>query len=117
MEKEETTKLLKEAVSMWGTDAQLWMLVEEAGELIKAVAKMHRASMDRRDAILGFIDELVDVQVMIDQWRLEVGEERFNRAYDLKMKRLAAKLDVYREAHRTNPHLEKAAHIDLSDFM
>jgi ABC-type arginine transport system ATPase subunit len=117
MNKEEETKLLKQAVEMWGTEAQLWMLIEESGELIKAVCKMHRASSDRHTAAVAFLDELVDVSVMIDQWKLEVGEERFDRARDLKMKRLKEKLFVYSEAHRTKPEMPWPMHINLRDFM
>ena len=117
MDKEQETKLLKEAVKMWGTEAQLWMLIEESGELVKAICKMHRASSNRHDAVVAFLDELVDVSVMVDQWKLEVGEERFDRARDLKMKRLKEKLFVYSEAHRTKPEMPWPMHFDLKEFM
>jgi len=117
MDQKYETELFKEAVKMWGTEAQLWMLVEEAGELIKAVCKMHRASSDRHEAVAAFIDELVDVQVMLNQWKLEVGPDRFDRAYELKMRRLASKLEVYREAHRTKPEMPWPMHFDLKEFM
>lgn len=117
MDKDEETKLLKEAVEMWGTTAQLWMLVEECSELTTAVCKMHRASSNQHDALVAFIDELVDVSVMVDQWILEVGQEAFDRVRDSKMRRLAGKLERYRETHRGDLYPWKPAHINLKEFM
>jgi NTP pyrophosphatase (non-canonical NTP hydrolase) len=117
MDEKGETELLKQAVEMWGTDAQLWMLVEECGELIKAVSKMHRASSDQHEAIKAFVDELVDVSVMVDQWKLEVGKETFDRARDLKMRRLAGKLEKYRESHRLNTAMPWPNRVDLDQFM
>ena len=117
MNKEEETKLLKEAVRMWGTRAQMTMLIEECAELIKTVCKLDRASKDPHEAALEFVDELVDVSVMVDQFILEVGQERFDRARDLKMKRLKEKLFVYSEAHRTKPEMPWPQRINLTEFM
>jgi hypothetical protein len=116
MDGPEEMNLLKQAVETWGTEAQLWMLAEECSELIVAVCKMHRASSDQHEAVRAFVDELVDVSVMVDQWILEVGQERFDRARDLKMRRLATKLDTYRKA-RAQSGAEPPAHIDLTAYM
>lgn len=117
MDEKQEIELLKQAVEMWGTEAQLWMLVEECSELTTAVCKMHRASSNQHEALIAFIDELVDVSVMVDQWKLEVGQEVFDHARDLKMRRLAGKLEKYREAHRLNTAMPWPNKVDLDKFM
>jgi NTP pyrophosphatase (non-canonical NTP hydrolase) len=117
MDASEEKKVFGDAMQMWGTHAQLHMVMEEAAELIKAVCKMERASSDQAEALHAFIDELADVSIMISQWIPEVGEDRFNRARDLKMRRLAGKLEKYREAHRTNTAMPWPTHINLKEFM
>lgn len=117
MNEEEESRIFRDAMELWGTHAQMHMIVEEAAELIKAVCKMERASSNRHDAFVAFVDELVDCQIMIEQFIPEVGQEAFSRARDLKMKRLKEKLFVYSEAHRTKPEMPWPAHINLRDFM
>jgi hypothetical protein len=117
MEPAEEKKLFEQAMEMWGTQAQLHMVIEEAAELIKATCKMERASSDRAEALHDFIDELADVSIMVSQWVPEIGQERFDRARDLKMKRLAAKLEIYRERHKGDLYPWQPAHISLKEFM
>jgi NTP pyrophosphatase (non-canonical NTP hydrolase) len=117
MDKEQEAEVFRDAMNMWGTHAQMHMVVEEAAELIKAVCKMERASSDRAEALHAFIDELADVSIMVSQWIPEVGEDAFDRARDLKMRRLAGKLEKYREAHRTNTAMPWPTHFNLKEFM
>lgn len=117
MEKEQEKKVFEEAMQMWGSHAQLHMVIEEAAELVKAVCKMERASSDRGEALHDFIDELADCSIVIDQWIPEVGQERFDHARDLKMRRLAGKLDSYRNKHEFSPEMPYPARINLTEFM
>ena len=59
MEKQE---LYKQAVKLWGTDAQLGMLQEEAAEVIVQVNKVRRGSHP-----FGLMEELADLEIMIEQ--------------------------------------------------
>ena len=60
--KEIEESLYAEALQIWGLDAQKGMLVEEVGELLQSLNKLNRG-----DNIEKFIEELVDVSIMINQ--------------------------------------------------
>jgi len=105
--------VLKDALRFWGIDAQEMMLVEETGELLHALARRHRChsqgEYEQRKAAL--IEEVADVQVMLDQFTLTLGEDAVHEQYARKMARLRGKLQVYKEKE---PGRE---HIDLDKFM
>jgi NTP pyrophosphatase (non-canonical NTP hydrolase) len=62
-------EIFRKALDKWGVVAQLDMLVEECAELIKAVQKWKRSGNFgcTPDA---FVEEFVDVQIMMAQIRL-----------------------------------------------
>jgi len=53
--------LYGKAIALWGIDAQVWVFIEEFGELLQSFGHIKR----RRPTNL--IEELADVQIMLDQ--------------------------------------------------
>ena len=82
--------LLQRAISKWGEDAQMKMVLEEMSELQKEICKMWRGK-DNRDAIA---EEVADVEIMLDQLKLmldipyQVEQHRQN-----KLQRLQERLE------------------------
>lgn len=58
--------ILQWAISKWGEDAQMKMVLEEMSELQKEICKRWRGK-DNLDAI---IEEVADVEIMLDQLKL-----------------------------------------------
>ena len=60
--------LCKQAIKLWGEDAQLDMVIEEMAELTKAILKYKRAHpSDKGAAIVHIAEEYADVKIMLDQ--------------------------------------------------
>lgn len=82
---------IKQIAYHYGYGKQKMQLMEEMGELMQAVSKFGRAEerLEKYNAKLNLIDELVDVQIMIDQFRelFYVSPEYFERKYNLKLER------------------------------
>ena len=78
--------LLQRAVSKWGKEAQMKMVLEEMSELQKEICKMWRGK-DNRGAIA---EEVADVEIMLDQLKLmldipyEVEQHRQNKLQRLR---------------------------------
>ena len=78
--------LLQRAVSKWGKDAQMKMVLEEMSELQKEICKMWRGK-DNRGAIA---EEVADVEIMLDQLKLmldipyQVEQHRQNKLQRLR---------------------------------
>jgi len=107
-------QVLKDAVSMWGRDAQAMMLVEETGELLHALARSYRCHSDEEatQRKAGLIEEIADVQVLLDQFKLILGESAVQEQYEKKLARLRGKLQVYKEARE-----KEEKRLDLDKFM
>ena len=89
----------KRALDWWGRTAQLDQCVEECAELIQAINKYKRGHV-----VDGLVDELADVHVMINQLAILVGRDKVGERVDFKLKRLATKLDIYKEwEHQAAP--------------
>lgn len=88
MDTSERYGLYHTAVSKWGINAQLWMLVEECSELLNAVSKLKRGRVN----VFDVIEELADVSIMVDQLSLYYGEAEFNRVKEDKLQRLRKRL-------------------------
>ena len=56
----------RKALELWGTDAQLDMVIEECAELIDAIQKWRRHRVES----IKVVEELVDVSLMIEQLKL-----------------------------------------------
>lgn len=81
-------EVLECAIWAYGEHAQTRQAVEELGELIVAIAKYRRGSVDK-DAV---IDEIADVRIMAMQLSLIFGEEAVEDRIIYKLNRLNERL-------------------------
>jgi len=66
--------LLRLAIELYGKDAQMLMMIEEASELTKAICKVFRASdKDIGTANEHVLEEIADCKIMIRQMELIFG--------------------------------------------
>lgn len=84
----EKYELYKKALDKFGIDNQRWMLVEECGELLDALAKMRRG----RTSFVEIITELADVHIMVEQMACFFGLEDFLDEKKRKLARLEERL-------------------------
>lgn len=75
-------------INSYGIDAQKWMLVEECGELLNAIAKLKRGR-SKKEAI---ITELADVHIMVEQMAFFFGWDEFKAEKERKLQRLQERL-------------------------
>jgi NTP pyrophosphatase (non-canonical NTP hydrolase) len=95
----EEKQLYQDAITRWGIDAQINMLIEEMGELLVAINKLRRRK-DKNDEqpVMNLIEELADVQLMLDQikyyyCRDGVTSVYYNMSRNYKMNRVQEKLN------------------------
>ncbi len=83
--------IMLEAILKFGNDQQIDMAIEEAGELITALAKRNRTfnGSTKRD----IIEEMADMQIMIWQLMLIFGVK--NKAFNETITSKFEKLDSY----------------------
>ena len=74
-------ELSKEALDFWGYDPQSTMLIEEMGELIKALCKYKRFGYEKADEEIknNLLEELADVHNMLEQMEIFFGEEKISQ--------------------------------------
>lgn len=89
MERIERRQIYEKALTQWGVENQLWMVVEECGELLNAIGKMRRNRVTREDVIT----ELADVSIMCEQIAQYVGYEDFVEERERKLLRLRERLE------------------------
>jgi len=87
MTEQEQKTLYALALSRWGTESQWRMLQEECAELIAAINQMERCRVPIEDVA----EELADVEIMLGQARLMVGD-LVDVAKQKKLKRLGERL-------------------------
>ncbi len=80
--------LYNRALNTYGIHAQNWMLVEECGELLNAIAKLKRGRSTKEE----IITELADVHIMVEQMALYFGWDEFNDEKERKLERLQERL-------------------------
>jgi NTP pyrophosphatase (non-canonical NTP hydrolase) len=85
---EYNNQIYLKALSTYGSEAQLNMVIEECAELIQAINKMRRGRL----GIKFVIEEMVDVQIMLEQFMLFYPAEIWEELKDQKILRLAKKL-------------------------
>lgn len=81
-------EIYNSALNQFGITAQQWMIVEEIGELLNAIAKQKRGRSTKED----IITELADVHIVVEQMALFYGWEDFVKEKELKLKRLENRL-------------------------
>ena len=89
METKGNLEIFDKALSTYGIDKQKWMLVEECGELLNALAKHIRG----RGSFEELNTELADVSIMIEQIALFYGWEEFLEERAIKIERLKSRLE------------------------
>ena len=73
MSEEERKKLYEDAISTWGLMPQIFMVFEETGELLSALAKHYRGRNNPEDVVT----ELADVNIMTEQMATIFGCDNF----------------------------------------
>lgn len=81
--------LYDRALDEFGENNQKWMLVEECGELLNALAKKRRGRASKED----IISELADVHIMVEQMAFMYGLEEFQAEKERKLARLEERLN------------------------
>lgn len=82
-------QLYNKALNQYGIKAQEWVLIEECGELLNALAKLKRGRSTKED----IITELADVHIMVEQMALFFGLEEFQAEKERKLQRLQERLN------------------------
>jgi hypothetical protein len=63
-------KIFEQCIEQWGLDSQIGMAIEECAELIQVINKWYRGKATGEQ----FVEELVDVSLMIEQMKLVIGK-------------------------------------------
>lgn len=83
--------ILDKAISKWGKDAQLLMVLEEMSELQKEILKNINRGKNNLDEI---IDETADVEIMLEQLKYIYGiDEDVKKRIPLKLEKVKVRLD------------------------
>ncbi|MBP2844436.1 hypothetical protein [Dickeya oryzae] len=83
-------ELYRTALKKFGPDAQSLKLMEEAAELAAAAAR----NMNGIGNEVDLAEELADVEIMIEQFRLNGMDRMIELAKQVKLDRLARRLGV-----------------------
>lgn len=73
-----TNPILKRALTTWGEQAQMLMVVEEMSELMKEILKNINR---KKDNIAAIIEETADVEIMLEQLKANYDIEEKVAAY------------------------------------
>lgn len=83
------TQIYQSAISKWGEVAQMRKANEECCELGAAINQF----VDCRIDINALASEVADVEIMIEQMRIMIGEEKVSAAKKYKLDRLADRIN------------------------
>lgn len=81
-------EILENAIKVFGTDAQIEMIIEECLELALSLQKLKRLRGDMTQKIYNVCDEIADVRIMLEQ-----AFKIFNENNDLINSRIDFKID------------------------
>ena len=81
----------KQAIELYGENAQKLMAIEEMSELTKEICKDFRAKLDREH----LIEEMTDVLITLDQMLLmyEISDKEIQQMREIKIERLKERLE------------------------
>ena len=88
MTQKEQKEIQQLALNIHDIHKQQWMLIEECGELLNAMAKSKRDRAGKDE----IITELADVSIIIEQMAFFYGEEDFKKEKERKLLRLKQRL-------------------------
>lgn len=89
-------ELYKDCVDFWGIERQVRMMQEECAELILAGSHYLRGRKTGEEEI---IEELADAQLMINQIKQYVGEDKVKHMMDIKSDYIKGKLESRKNEH------------------
>ena len=89
MSEKDRLKLYETAISKWGIEAQVFMVMEETGEMLNALAKANRGRVTSEE----IITELADVSIMMEQMAFYFGWDEFKKEKQRKLMRLGGRLE------------------------
>lgn len=92
MEISEKKHLYNEVLNKYGLSAQLFMVMEECGELLNVLAKAKRNRAGRDE----IITELADVSIMVEQMAFFYGENEYLVEKERKLQRLKERLSRHK---------------------
>lgn len=93
MDKNERISLYERAIEQWGVTAQVFMVMEECGEMLDKLAKINR----NRSTDEEVRTELVDVYILMEQMAVVFGGyDKFEEELERKLVRLKDRLDKYK---------------------
>lgn len=90
--------ILFDAISTYGRKAQTDMCIEECSELIKALLKFRRLSLEERltqkgqHVLQNIQEEIGDVQIMLWQMEIIYGCDNVNGEIERKIRRLQERI-------------------------
>ena len=97
--KEDLEQLYRDCVEFWGANRQIRMLQEECGELIVASSHYLRS---RKSGLEEIIEELADVQLMVNQIKMFIGEDKVKDVMDIKSDYIKRELEEEKEDAQWN---------------
>ena len=89
MTEQEKIKLYHDVIARWGEVPQAFMVMEETGEMLNALAKAHRGRLKDK---MEIITELADVTIMMEQWAVYFGWDEYVKEKERKLVRLNERL-------------------------
>lgn len=99
----------REAIKLWGKDAQVNMIIEEASELcaaagtlIQRVMKLNRCSTQQQVnmALLLLEAEIADLEIMLEQSHFIFDGDNIRRIKHEKLQRLQKMLETSKKSYR-----------------
>lgn len=91
MTQKEQKEIQQLALNIHGIHKQQWMLIEECGELLNAIAKSKRDRAGKDE----IITELADVSIIVEQMAFFYGEGDFKKEKERKLLRLKERLQKH----------------------
>lgn len=85
----EKNQLFEQVLTKWGIINQVFMVMEECGELLNVLAKAKRGRASKEE----IITELADVSIMVEQMASFYGEKDFLIEKERKLQRLKERLN------------------------
>ena len=85
--------IYRNALESFGYDKQIFMLVEECGELLSAINKLNRGRISNEEVL----DELADVSIMVEQIAEFFNWDFFLERKEFKQLRLRNRIENHRK--------------------
>lgn len=89
--KDENTEKCEKILRHYGAEKQRKVLAEECAELIQAIMKLERKP--DQEAWAHFIEEMADVEIMLEQMKIDLSAKDFGRFLITTSRKLNRQLD------------------------